>query len=195
MARGDTSTTEPPVEVGALALRWFDIDLQPRLICTRTLELVWANQTAKDALRSGGDLEVRDGTIATCERAQQAALCTFVRECETVLSTLALPAADGDGHLLLRARQLDTEGRIALVFLRSNGAFRALHADLEHAFRLTPSEYRVLLRLIEGQTAEAIASATKLSVETVRSHIRHIYAKMGVASREAMFAKTLPFRL
>lgn len=181
-----------------LALAWLDLEPQPRLICTRTLELVWANDAAREALAGDGDLDLRDGVVVARERIHRSALCAFVEGCEAMLSTLALPAPDGDGHLLLRGRRLDAQGSaefVGLTFLRSNGAFRALYADVERAFQLTPSEYRVLLRMIDGVTAEGIAAATTLSVETVRSHIRHIYAKLGVASREAMFAKILPFRL
>ncbi len=177
-----------------LALTWLDLDPQPRLICTRSLGLVWANGAAHMTFASGEDFQLRDGVVTACERSHQQALSAFVDGCETMLSTLALPAADG-GHLLLRGRRLDPAGHVGLAYLRSDSAFRALHADLEQAFQLTPSEYRVLLRMIDGLTAEAIATATALSVETVRSHIRHLYAKMCVASREAMFAKTLPFRL
>jgi DNA-binding CsgD family transcriptional regulator len=190
-----------PPQPADLALAWLDLDSQPRLICTRALELTWANGAAREALVGGGDLDLRDGVIAARERAHQSALSAFVKGCEAMLSTLALPVPDGDGHLLLRGRRLNApgseegEGHVGLAFLRSNGAFRALHADVERAFQLTPSEYRVLLRMIDGFTAEGIAAATALSVETVRSHIRHIYAKLGVASREAMFAKILPFRL
>lgn len=190
-----------PPQPADLALAWLDLDPQPRLICTRALDLVWANTAAHEALDGDGDLDLRNGVIAARERVHQSALCAFVKGCEAMLSTLALPAPDGDGHLLLRGRRLDAqgsaenEGYVGLAFLRSTGAFRALHADVERAFQLTPSEYRVLLRMIDGFTAEGIAAATTLSVETVRSHIRHIYAKLGVASREAMFAKILPFRL
>lgn len=193
----------PPVppRPADLALTWLDLDPQPRLICTRTLDLVWTNNAAREALDGEGDLDLRDGVIVARERVHQSALFAFIKGCEAMLSTLALPAPDGDGHLLLRGRCLDTRGDaeggeyVGLSFLRSNGAFRALHADVERAFQLTPSEYRVLLRMIDGFTAEGIAAATTLSVETVRSHIRHIYGKLGVASREAMFAKILPFRL
>lgn len=189
------SAPHAPTTSPDLALTWLDLEPQPRLICTQALELVWANGAAHAALGNGDDLELRDGVVTACERGHQQALCTFVRGCETMLSTLALPAANGGGHLLLRGRRLDPAGHVGLAYLRSDDNFRALHADLEQSFQLTPSEYRVLLRMIDGLTAEAIATATALSVETVRSHIRHLYAKMGVASREAMFAKTLPFRL
>jgi DNA-binding CsgD family transcriptional regulator len=182
----------------ALALNWLETEPAPLLICTDGLALVWMNAAARAALARGGDLEVKDGAVMTRERAHQAELCDFVKECGPRLSTLALPGRDGDGHLLLRGRRVNAgngDSAVGLTFLHSGPGFAARHADIDRAYQLTPSEHRILLKMIDGMNAEAIAAAMELSIETVRSHIRHIYIKMGVASREAMFAKIQPFRL
>ena len=105
---------------------------------------------------------------------------------------------DGDGHLLLRGRQIGGGGEtryLGVGFHRTGSAFHAVYADLDKVFQLTPAEYRVLGEMIEGRTADAIARAMKLSIETVRSHIRHIYTKLQVSSREELFSKIRPYRL
>lgn len=179
-----------------LALDWMERDPVPRLICSSGLIVAWANSAARAALAEGGDLELRDGHLATCDRARQNELCAFARSCDQVLATLVLPRQDDRGYLLMRGRRIGAGGdHIGLTFFTTGPDFRALHADLERAFGLTPAEHRVLLRMIEGLNAEAIADALDLSIETVRSHIRNLYTKMGVASREAMFARVAPFRL
>ena len=191
--------TQGAASSARLALAWLEGDDQPRLICTDELAGVWANAAARAALAPGGDLELKDGQLALHERAQQAELCAFVKNCDGQLATLALRARDGDGHLLLRARCIaeDTaEGRrVGLAFLRGGAAYQPHYADLDRAFQLTPAEHRILLRMADGMNAEAIAEVKNLSIETVRSHIRSLYNKMGVASREAMFARIRPFRL
>ena len=45
-----------------------------------------------------------------------------------------------------------------------------------------------------GVTTRA-RSALLITLDTVRSHIRSIYGKMGVTSREALFFKLRPYRL
>jgi DNA-binding CsgD family transcriptional regulator len=60
-------------------------------------------------------------------------------------------------------------------------------------FHLTSTERRVVEALFAGQTAEQIGGEFSISIGTVRAHIRHIYEKLGVASREALFHKALPF--
>ncbi len=182
----------------ALALAWMEADAQPRIICTTALELVWANSAARNPSVNGGELDLKDGAIALRERTAQAGFCAFVKACGPVLTTLALPRETGNGHLLLRGRRIGEEdgyGLVGLTFLYSGNMFRPLYADLDNAFQLTPAEHRILLRMIDGLNAEGIAEAKQLSIETVRSHIRNIYNKMGVTTRESMFAKARPFQL
>ena len=199
MIETDNETQDAASSIAALALAWMEAEAQPRLICTADLALVWANEAAHAAFAEGGELDLKDGAIAMRDRAHQAELCAFVKACGDTLSTLALPTRDGDGHLLLRGRAITADGaggrRVGFAFLHSGAAFRARYADIDRAFQLTPAEHRILLRMIDGLNAEAIAALLDLSVETVRSHIRSLYNKMGVASREAMFAKVRPFRL
>jgi hypothetical protein len=42
------------------------------------------------------------------------------------------------------------------------------------------------------RTSKVVAEKADISIETVRTHIRHIYAKIGVNSREALFATLGP---
>ncbi|GIU86614.1 MAG: hypothetical protein KatS3mg009_1129 [Acidimicrobiia bacterium] len=59
---------------------------------------------------------------------------------------------------------------------------------LEPFSRLSRREEEVLAHLLEGHSAEFIASSTYVSVATVRSHIRGILSKLGVNSQLAAVA-------
>ncbi len=59
---------------------------------------------------------------------------------------------------------------------------------LEPFTRLTVREAEVLQRLMQGDSAEEIASAAYVSMATVRSHIRAILQKLGVNSQLAAVA-------
>ena len=48
---------------------------------------------------------------------------------------------------------------------------------------LTPRESEVLLKLTSGRTARAIARELGVSERTVRKHLEHVYAKLGVHDR------------
>lgn len=50
--------------------------------------------------------------------------------------------------------------------------------------RLTPSEVRLIGALRDGGNVAAAASQLFLSTETVRFHLKSIYKKLGVSSRD-----------
>lgn len=58
--------------------------------------------------------------------------------------------------------------------------------DIGGADLLTPREADVLELLQEGRTNAQIAHALSIGVETVRTHARNIYRKLGVASRREL---------
>jgi len=57
---------------------------------------------------------------------------------------------------------------------------------------LSPREMAVAERLIDGWTAHEIAADLGISFHTVRTHIRNIYIKAGVANRVELVRWTLP---
>jgi DNA-binding NarL/FixJ family response regulator len=56
-------------------------------------------------------------------------------------------------------------------------------------FDLTPREKRVLSLMVDGLSYKMIAAALEISYETVRSHIKNIYAKLHVATMSEAVAK------
>lgn len=58
--------------------------------------------------------------------------------------------------------------------------------------RLTQREGDVLVLLRQGRSNAQIALALQIGVETVRTHARSIYRKLGVASRRALMALPTP---
>ncbi|MGH9222289.1 MAG: helix-turn-helix domain-containing protein, partial [Acidimicrobiales bacterium] len=56
----------------------------------------------------------------------------------------------------------------------------------EDPSRLTDAERRVALRAAEGLSNADIARALYLSVHTVESHLKRVYAKLGIASRRQL---------
>jgi DNA-binding NarL/FixJ family response regulator len=54
---------------------------------------------------------------------------------------------------------------------------------------LTPREDEILSHLAKGYSNKEIASLLSLSLETVRTHLRHIYEKLHVHSRTGALAR------
>lgn len=62
-------------------------------------------------------------------------------------------------------------------------------------YHLTKKEMEVLTYLVEGLAFKEIAAAMGTSLETTRSHIKNMYAKLHVASKSEAVAKALKEKL
>lgn len=184
-------------EAAELALAWIEHDLLPRVIVADDLSILWRNVAARSLLAARRDIEERGGIFATVDRSKQAALMRFVTTSEVAVSSWAFPRADGDGHLLFRAQRIDWRGggMFGVGFYGSGSEFQARYADLDKIFGLTATENRVLLDMLEGLEADRLSEIHSVSIETTRTHIRNIYAKLQVRSREGLFHRLRPYRL
>ena len=61
--------------------------------------------------------------------------------------------------------------------------------------RLTDREQQVLAGLVKGMSYKMIATAHSISIDTVRSHVRHIYEKLHVNCKAQAIALTMKNRL
>jgi DNA-binding NarL/FixJ family response regulator len=127
----------------------------------------------------------------------QIVILTAVDDDEMVF--LALEAG-ANGYLLKRTKPTDL--RAALLDVLSGGApmtseiarrvvesFRRTAKTRFDEVRLTAREEEVLVMLSKGYSNKEIADKIDLSVETVRSHLKHIYEKMHVRSRTEAVAR------
>lgn len=60
---------------------------------------------------------------------------------------------------------------------------------------LTAKELEVLARLAEGRSNQEIAAALFVTAATVKTHLSHIYAKLGVANRREALSRALALGL
>jgi DNA-binding CsgD family transcriptional regulator len=179
------------------ALDWLALDKTPFVFLGDRLGVLWSNAAASAELEKRRDVEVRGGALAMTDRGRQAQLEQFLASANgSGVRTWSVARADGDGHLLFRAQRLgESPWRVGLAFYGSGAEFRADYADLGPIFGLTPAETKVLIGLLDGLDAHRIAERDDVSIETTRSHIRAIYLKLDVNSREGLFHRVRPYRL
>lgn len=99
-----------------------------------------------------------------------------------VVADLADAVESGDFHTDVR------EGVLLDVTI---GRVRCLMIEQEPALRVTlsPRERQVALMVAHGRTNQAIATSLDISVWTVSTHLRRIFAKLAVSSRAEMVAR------
>ena len=63
------------------------------------------------------------------------------------------------------------------------------------AYNLSDREKQVLQLLVDGNSYKMVAAEMKISIDTVRSHIRNIYEKLHVNSKSEAVAKAIKSRI
>lgn len=94
---------------------------------------------------------------------------------------------------LIIGKRLTEGGPVALQFRDLRHAFKIDCADLEPIFSVTRAEQKTLVLILHGRSVTEIAAELEKSVLTVRTHVKRLYAKLGVQSREQLFARVGPF--
>jgi DNA-binding CsgD family transcriptional regulator len=134
-----------------------------------------ANQALADALSAS---EAGDRAIG----ARGAALTLTAGNGESYLAHV-LPLTSG------ARRRAGTAAAAAAVFVRRAGLSMASPPEvIARHFRLTPSELRVLLAIVEVGGVPEVADALGVSDTTVKTHLAHLYGKTGT-SRQADLVK------
>jgi DNA-binding CsgD family transcriptional regulator len=83
----------------------------------------------------------------------------------------------------------------AVSLYATDPAQRYVWTEFGEAFHLTRAEVAVVKRILDGANAEEVAEDQGVSVETIRTHIRRLYGKLSIDSREQLFALMAPFRV
>ena len=157
--------------------------------------IVNANDSATELLRRNDGLFDEDGTLRAAWPEDDSRLRDLV--------TRAVPRIDGQGasgSMLVRRRssaarfalhvtpvanrEADYRTRYAAAFvLIVDPVSRAqIEPNLAAAvLGLTPVETEIAVLLAEGRTLRQIAATTSRGYNTVRTHLKHMFAKLGVA--------------
>lgn len=85
------------------------------------------------------------------------------------------------------SRSEESQGRGAPSTMLSETSLHAACVSAAERFGLTARESEILVYLMQGHDRESIAQKLVISPETVKTHTRHIYEKLGVHSRVELF--------
>ncbi|WP_148291484.1 helix-turn-helix transcriptional regulator [Brevundimonas abyssalis] len=181
-------------------LKWSVSRSHALFMVTPDLKLLDLNLAGEALSKADSEIQIAGGHFAFSDKGRTASLRTFLatgglgtagwsyrRACGSIgiIHVEWLPPALGDPGGL----------PIALTFQPSDLAERYVWADFAPHFDITRSEAAIVKRLIGGQTPFAVAEALNLSIETVRTHIRRVYHKLGISSREELFAMIASYRI
>ena len=106
-----------------------------------------------------------------------------VQQLVNVVDDLKLPAeSNGDGKTVLLDVEVDDVRCILIRSPRNSSRIPVM---------LSPREHEIVRMVAQGYPNKTIAAVLDISSWTVGTHLRRIFAKLGVGSRAAMVARLL----
>jgi DNA-binding CsgD family transcriptional regulator len=156
---------------------------------------------AVNSAMSGYSQEIRIGARDEVQFVNPAAQSLFIEALEGKGSqsgcSIPVPGAEGRGpfvaHVVpLRGAGLEVfTGASSVLYVTPLSHQTPLAAELLQAlFDLTPAESRVAGLIADGHSIDAIATSLSVSLNTVRTHLKSVFSKVGV-NRQAELAKLL----
>ncbi|WP_430398784.1 helix-turn-helix transcriptional regulator [Ferrovibrio sp.] len=200
------NTLERDRSIGFQALEAMSVGV---MLVTLSGQLVFANRIAETLLQLGQGIAASHGYLRTQMPANQPALQKAIQDAALMPSGASRSA----GGLVLAPRGPGPHGedRAPLSLLVCPAPGNAMGNDLHKAaavifinnpdderspgeavlmaqFRFTPAEARLAAALLDGEQLEEYAERASLSLHTVKSQLRQVFAKAGV-SRQAEFIR------
>ena len=179
----------PTVDALPALAGWINLERRARLIVTQIGEVLWISTGARALIDAGSPLHIQGGCLtgktpqisdrlrALLDSVGPAAPCWMLEERDAVIW----------------AQQIETAGPVCIgLTIRPVGEELQISA-LADARQLTAAEARVVGMMLGGAETGRIAQALNISVETLRTHVKHVYRKLGVKSRGELFATALQF--
>lgn len=196
MSGGSTARElQPHADAQAYFDAWSATYATPTLLIHADLRIIWRNGAAMDMLRQDSPFAETAGILLCADRTQAQGLRRFLAELSGPDAWIYLD--DGD-YWILRVEPLAPDGHepgFAASFYCHRPSTQYVWADFGRVFSLTRSETDVVKGLIGGASAEELADTMQVSIQTIRTHIKRTYGKMGVNNREQMFALLMQFRV
>ena len=179
----------PAAEFGAAfdlraAVGWLDQDQRARVAVDAGMNVLWANPAARSNLRPPMPVYLADGKLCFGEDVAAPACRDFVRSAgESVKRRALVSSLSGDYGVLSVTAGPPGSRAIYVRVAVAQPVLDLRDTGLIDQFGLTRAEGDVAQHLAHLRTPTVIARELGLSVNTVRTHIRRIYAKLSINSQ------------
>lgn len=178
-----------------LAARWLWRDGRPRAVVGRDRSILWCNPAARRLLVAPSPLVVRRNNLCTAKGVDIEGVDSFLAGLDAATARLHVMDPESDRGVLLTAWADTIDGhQIAFIeFALRELPFDAEQSGMARAFGLTKAECRVVDAMAVMEPPSQIAARLGLSVHTIRTHVRRIYAKLSVRSQMQFMRLTMAY--
>lgn len=165
--------------------------------CDGSGRVLGMTASAEALLSTGDALTLKGGVLTTACDADRQGLERVVAAAvagDAPAYAVVARRRGGDERVFIEATPLPSGasafGARALIIVHGAGVDEAMVAVAAGSlYGLTASEAVIAARLAAGRSPSAIALERQVSLVTVRTHVRHIYEKVGVSSQLELAAR------
>lgn len=180
----------PPPDLLPAVAAWINQERQARLIVSLDREVLWVSAAALSLFAAGCPLTIAGGRLTGVRPALSERLAGFLASLGDEPTCWMVETAEA---WIIWGQRIPDDGPPHFgLTVRHRGEAGGFEA-LAEARDLTPAESRIVTMMLDGLESTAIAQALGISVETLRTHVKHAYRKLGVSSRGELFVGALPF--
>jgi DNA-binding CsgD family transcriptional regulator len=192
-------TVRSPSAADSYFVSWAERHASPSLILSvHDGRVVWANRATLALAADGEDLTIHNGVLHFGDKAVQQDFRETLNRLGDEVCAWCFKRRGRDDHYVVSIERLAPEDEppaVAMMFTETSRERQYVWCDIGSIFGLTRAEAAIVRRLAGGDRADVIAAELGIALDTVRTHIRRIYAKLEVNSREQLFSLVSPFRL
>lgn len=178
----------PPQLCNYALTKWLDCESKARMLISSGMIVHWMSAAAEELVEQG-IIRINDGRLAP----RTAVVSGFLNNASMAEHSCVIFQDFQQKPWVIWARRLSGPpiSLIGLIFHppRQSSCFTAL----VDTHILTPTEGRVVEMLLNGHETGRIAQALNISAQTLKTHIKHAYCKLGVSSRGDLFAHAAGF--
>lgn len=177
---------------------WSGLDHRARMVVTAERVYMVGDLRAERVLAAREDLRLASRRLELVNPAGMPDLESLIHIEEGEVRTICIRRRRRGGHLLMRAVRLAAPPGMSLIgiaFWIADERFVVEWPDFRPIFGLTAAEAKIVEQLIQGVAAEEIAALLQVSINTVRTHISHVYEKLGITCREELWRRLAPYRI
>lgn len=180
-----------------VANTWLEQVSIPLFLTSHDLRVIWINASGRALMKKArlrldpfgamhGNTREENATIQGTRRLLQQEIMRRAqwKDSSTIVALADFPQA----QIHLYTLSISGMDLIGCAVTTADSETRNLSRLLAE-YGLTNTEMKVVRMLTSGATASEIARTNGNSLLTIRTHIKRIYVKMGVNSREKMFAR------
>ncbi len=165
----------------------------PLALLQKNGRLVWCNAAAMRLLQDTSPIVLRSGLLITRKTTTTSAFRAWLKDLSDQPAFHVVRGGSGQGNVVIQGMAvMGAKDEVVGCRLRSASAPTEV-ADLTMALGVTPAQSGIVQRMILGSSLEQISEDTGLSITTVRTHLRNVYSRLGISSRDELFRLCLPY--